>query len=129
MRQGRGSNVNEQLDERAKFAAMGTIRKSAKTYLSQAKLFYEYCKVQGLDNPFDISLELLCRYLAIFKNGYSAEKYLQAISWVFTYCHRPKAELDILHHPAVKQIIRGNKKDNVVITTPPVIWFLFSDSR
>ena len=85
-----------------------TIAKSTKTYMSEIKTFQSFCETFDIE-PFQISEGELIRFLTIFRNGFSAQKYLQAIRWFFTFC-RQKSGGDVLFSKSVLQVLKGHKK-------------------
>ena len=104
---GGGEPVETMLDTRARDLQRATIAQSLPSYLSELRMYNEYCKTFNL-KPFEITLEELCRYLSLFRNGYSAEKYLQAIRWAYRYVRQTNDS--ILYSGTVKQLIVGSRK-------------------
>ncbi len=95
------------LDTRARDLQRATIAQSAPSYLSELRMYNEYCKTFNID-PFAITLEQICRYLSLFRNGYSAEKYLGAIRWAYRYVHQTNDSM--LYCGSVKQLLVGSRK-------------------
>ena len=95
------------LDRRAATMSRATIAKSLSTYKSELNLWKGFCIIFNIV-PLAPLLGEVLRYLSIFSNGLSAEKYLQAIRWVFRYCR--VADNSVLYHPSVKQLLVGARK-------------------
>jgi len=101
------SSVQLNMDMKGYTMARGTIAKSIPTYVSEIKAFRDYCKMFEIE-PFQITVNEFIRFLTIFRNGDSAQKYATAVKWMFSFCRREAKNL--FSHPSVFQVIKGSRK-------------------
>ena len=103
--------VRATLLNRADDLGRETIQKSLKSYLSRLRAWLAFA-CSGLFHGGVLSATPAdaLMFLAIFRNGNSASKYLDAVKWIYVYLGRPLTWMS----DKVRQTLRGAKKQTRV---------------
>ena len=97
-----------------------TIRKSVDSYRSKIKAYLDFCSFSGAQ-ALPVSPLVIGRFVAMFRNGRSAQSYLTAVAWLCDALGFPVDRPDgmtgcpVWRDRGLKQILRGSIKD----TAPP----------
>lgn len=98
---------------------MATIAKSIPSYLSKFKLWVSYCAFTG-SLALGPTEAAVLRYVALFRNGRSAEGYVSAVRWLHDWARVPVSGWDTR---ALQQVLRGAVKLSAPTKkAPPITW-------
>lgn len=100
---GSRTDVREVLDRRAEELAMGTIKSSLGTYLSEIPCFRRFCEMLGVV-AIPAEESTVKRFVTIFRCPESAAKYVIAIRWAHTFVG---VSNEVWDTASLRQVVQG----------------------
>ena len=95
------------MDQRADSFARATIAKSVRTYVSEIRCWIAFIELLELDCFLSPPVDVILKYISVFRNTASAQQYLKALRWFCVYTRYPTPWAN---DPSVLQTLRGAKK-------------------
>ena len=94
------------MDRRSESLALGTIKKSIRTYASELRTYKKFCDVMSAQ-PIPAEEATIKRFVSIFRCPESAHKYVSAIRWAH---HFMGVGVDKWDTASLAQVLKGSKK-------------------